>query len=139
MTAVGHKGRLRSRMRERDLSAGIRTLGVRGSGYIGKGVNGIYPLLIEQPLRKGKPAWITGDLDVPHTFTVNVDMARALVTLASEERAWGRAWHVPVPACHHHSRAGATLRRRGGLATGQADPAAAFRDAHSRADRADGP
>jgi nucleoside-diphosphate-sugar epimerase len=97
MAAAGHKGRLRRRMWEQALAAGIRTVEVRGSDYIGKDANGIYSLLLEQALRKGKPAWITGDPDVPHTFTVNVDMARALVTLASEERAWGRAWHVPSP------------------------------------------
>jgi nucleoside-diphosphate-sugar epimerase len=97
MAAAGHKGRLRRRMWEQALTAGIRTVEVRGSDYIGKDANGIYPLLIEQALRKGKSAWITADLDVPHTFTVNVDMARTLVKLASEERAWGRAWHVPSP------------------------------------------
>jgi nucleoside-diphosphate-sugar epimerase len=97
MAAAGHKGRLRRRMWEQALAAGIRTVEVRGSDYIGKDANGIYSLLLEQALRKGRPAWITGDPDVPHTFTVNVDMARALVRLASEERAWGRAWHVPSP------------------------------------------
>ncbi|WIX98464.1 NAD-dependent epimerase/dehydratase family protein [Amycolatopsis mongoliensis] len=97
MAAVGHKGRLRRRMWEQALAAGIRTVEVRGSDYIGKGANGIYSLLIEPALTKGKAAWITGHLDMPHTFTVNTDMAQALVTLASEERAWGRAWHVPSP------------------------------------------
>ncbi|MEV6714721.1 NAD-dependent epimerase/dehydratase family protein [Lentzea sp. NPDC051208] len=97
MTAAGHKGRLRKRMWEQALAAGIRTVEVRGSDYVGKGANGIYSLLIEPALAKGKAAWITGHLDMPHTFTVNTDMARALVTLASEERAWGRAWHVPSP------------------------------------------
>lgn len=97
MAAAGHKGRLRKRMWEQALAAGIRTVEVRGSDYIGKGANGIYSLLIKPALAKGKAAWITGHLDMPHTFTVNTDMAQALVTLASEERAWGRAWHVPSP------------------------------------------
>ncbi|MFF1607357.1 NAD-dependent epimerase/dehydratase family protein [Amycolatopsis sp. NPDC058278] len=97
MAAVGHKGRLRRRMWEEALAAGIRTVEVRGSDYIGKDANGIYALLIEPALKKGKAAWITGHLDMPHTFTVNADMARALVTLASQERAWGRPWHVPSP------------------------------------------
>ncbi|RDI21462.1 NAD-dependent epimerase/dehydratase family protein [Lentzea flaviverrucosa] len=97
MAATGHKGRLRKRMWEQALAAGIRTVEVRGSDYIGRGANGIYSLLVEPALTKGKAAWITGHLDMPHTFTVNTDMAQALVTLASEERAWGRAWHVPSP------------------------------------------
>ncbi len=97
MAATGHKGRLRRRMWEQALAAGIRTVEVRGADYMGKGANGIYSLLIEPALKKGKAAWITGHLDMPHTFTVNGDMAQALVTLAPEERAWGRAWHVPSP------------------------------------------
>ncbi|WP_328491465.1 SDR family oxidoreductase [Streptomyces sp. NBC_00414] len=97
MAATGHKGRLRRRMWEQALAAGIRTVEVRGSDYIGKDANGIYSLLIKSALQKGKAAWITGHLDMPHTFTFNGDMAQALITLASEERAWGRPWHVPSP------------------------------------------
>ncbi|HEX7301791.1 NAD-dependent epimerase/dehydratase family protein [Lentzea sp.] len=97
MAATGRKGRLRRRMWEQALAAGIRTVEVRGSDYVGKGANGIYPLLLQPALAKGRAAWITGHLDVPHTFTVNVDMAQALVALARDERAWGRAWHVPSP------------------------------------------
>jgi nucleoside-diphosphate-sugar epimerase len=97
MAAAGHKGRLRKRLWEQALAAGIRTVDVRGSDYIGKDANGIYPLLIKPALDKGRAAWITGHLDMPHTFTVNTDMARALTTLALDERAWGRAWHVPSP------------------------------------------
>ena len=97
LAAVGHKGRLRKRLWEQALAAGIRTVDVRGSDYIGQGANGIYPLLIRPALDKGRTAWITGHLDMPHTFTVNTDMARALTTLAVDERAWGRAWHVPSP------------------------------------------
>ncbi|WP_221349391.1 SDR family oxidoreductase [Streptomyces beigongshangae] len=95
MAATGHKGRLRRRMWEQALAGGIRTVEVRGSDYIGKDANGIYPLLIKSALQKGKAAWITGHLDMPHTFTFNGDMAQALITLAPEERAWGRPWHVP--------------------------------------------
>ncbi|WP_410590498.1 NAD-dependent epimerase/dehydratase family protein [Amycolatopsis sp. lyj-23] len=97
MAATGHKGRLRKRMWEQALAAGIRTVEVRGSDYIGKDAAGIYALLIRPALTKGRTAWITGRLDVPHTFTVNTDMAQALVTLAGDERAWGRPWHVPSP------------------------------------------
>ncbi|MCX4703224.1 SDR family oxidoreductase [Streptomyces sp. NBC_01373] len=97
MAATGHKGRLRRRMWEQALAGGIRTVEVRGSDYIGKDANGIYSLLIKSALQKGKAAWITGHLDMPHTFTFNGDMAQALITLASEGRAWGRPWHVPSP------------------------------------------
>ncbi|MET8996448.1 hypothetical protein [Amycolatopsis sp. NPDC004169] len=53
---------------------------------------------------------------MPHTFTFNGDVANALVTLAEDERAWGRAWHVPSPPA-------VTIRelaRRYALAAGRA-------------------
>lgn len=97
MAATGRKGRLRKRMWEQALAAGIPTVEVRGADYIGKDAAGIYSVFIEPALKKGRAAWIAGHLDMPHTFTVNGDMAQALVTLAQDERAWGRAWHVPSP------------------------------------------
>lgn len=97
MSATTRKGRLRKQLWEQALAAGIRAVEVRGSDYIGKDAVSIYSLLIEPALKKGGTAWITGHLDMPHTFTFNGDMAKALVVLAADERAWGRAWHVPSP------------------------------------------
>jgi nucleoside-diphosphate-sugar epimerase len=97
MAATGHKGRLRKRLWEQALSAGIRTVEVRGSDYIGKDAISLYSLILGPALEKGRAAWIPGHLDMPHTFTCNRDMATALVELAQDERAWGRAWHVPSP------------------------------------------
>ena len=48
-------------------------------------------------LRAGKTAWLPGALDVPHSYTYIGDVAQTLITLAADERAWGRAWHVPSP------------------------------------------
>jgi nucleoside-diphosphate-sugar epimerase len=45
----------------------------------------------------GKKVSVLGSLDVPHDFSYLPDVARTLVTLATDERAWGRAWHVPNP------------------------------------------
>jgi len=97
MAATGHKGRLRRRMWEQAQAADIRSLEVRGSDYIGKDAASIYSTVIGPALEKGRTAWIPGHLDMPHTFTYNRDMAKALVTLAQDERAWGQAWHVPSP------------------------------------------
>lgn len=44
----------------------------------------------------GKPVDWFGDPDQPHSFTYLPDFARALIRLGEEERAWGRAWHVPT-------------------------------------------
>jgi nucleoside-diphosphate-sugar epimerase len=97
MTATGRKGRLRKRLWLQAQAAGIRTLEVRGSDYIGKDAAGIYSMVIGPALDKAGTAWMPGHLGMPHTFTYNRDMANALVTLAQDERAWGRAWHVPSP------------------------------------------
>jgi len=43
----------------------------------------------------GKPAQVLGDPDAPHTYTFIDDFARALVTLAQNDEALGKAWHVP--------------------------------------------
>jgi nucleoside-diphosphate-sugar epimerase len=39
---------------------------------------------------------VIGSPDAPHSWTYVHDVARTLVTLAREERAWGRPWHVPT-------------------------------------------
>ena len=48
-------------------------------------------------LRPAGPCGCRCPLDVPHTFTYTGDVARALIALGRDERAWGRAWHVPSP------------------------------------------
>ncbi|WP_405015850.1 hypothetical protein OHV05_01140 [Kitasatospora sp. NBC_00070] len=48
------------------------------------------------PLLAGKPVRVLGDPDAPHSFSYLPDIARTLVRLGTEERAWGRAWHVPT-------------------------------------------
>ncbi len=42
-----------------------------------------------------KKASLTGNIDVPHTFTFINDFGKALVTLAESEKSFGEAWHVP--------------------------------------------
>lgn len=48
-------------------------------------------------MRAKRTVWLPGGIDQPHTFTYTGDVARALITLGRDERAWGRAWHVPSP------------------------------------------
>jgi nucleoside-diphosphate-sugar epimerase len=95
MTATGRKGRLRKRLWEQALAADVRAFEVRGSDYVGKDAVGLYPLVIRPALAKGRPVLVPGRLDMPHTFTYNGDMSAALVALAQDPRAFGRAWHVP--------------------------------------------
>ena len=46
-------------------------------------------------LRKGRRAWVIGDPDAPRTWGYLPDVAATLATLGTDERALGRAWHVP--------------------------------------------
>jgi nucleoside-diphosphate-sugar epimerase len=43
----------------------------------------------------GKPAFVLGNPDMPHTYTFIDDFAEALVALGENERALGEVWHVP--------------------------------------------
>jgi nucleoside-diphosphate-sugar epimerase len=71
----------------------IRTTEVRGSDYIE--ANSILTFALAKPLLAGRRAYVPGALDAPHTWTSITDVARTLVTVAGDERGWGRAWHVP--------------------------------------------
>jgi nucleoside-diphosphate-sugar epimerase len=44
---------------------------------------------------QGKKASLTGNIDLPHSFTYINDFGKALVTLAENEKSFGDAWHVP--------------------------------------------
>ena len=46
-------------------------------------------------LRKGRRAWVIGDPDAPRSWAYLPDVAATLATLGTDERALGRAWHVP--------------------------------------------
>jgi nucleoside-diphosphate-sugar epimerase len=97
LAATGHKGRVRNAMWRDALAAHesgrIRTFEVRGSDYLGG--NSLLSVLVTPALRKGRRAFAPAALDAPHTWTCIEDVAALLVTGAYDERAWGRAWHVP--------------------------------------------
>src|SRR6478736_5585155 len=97
LAATGHKGRVRNAMWRDALAAHeagrIRTFEVRGSDYLGG--NSLLSYVVTPALRKGRRAFVPADLDVPHTWTCTEDVAALLVTGVYDERAWGRAWHVP--------------------------------------------
>jgi nucleoside-diphosphate-sugar epimerase len=70
----------------------IRTTEVRGSDYLE--ANSLLAIAAKS-LLAGRRAYVPGALDVPHTWTSVVDVARTLITVAGDERGWGRAWLVP--------------------------------------------
>ncbi|HET9656937.1 MAG TPA: NAD-dependent epimerase/dehydratase family protein [Kineosporiaceae bacterium] len=99
LAATGTKGRVRARMWLDALAeheAGrARVTEVRGSDYLGPGSQSQLGDQVVPRLLAGRAASILGEPDVPHTWTYTGDVARMLVTAAADERAWGRAWHVP--------------------------------------------
>ena len=97
-----HKGRVRAEMSaallEAHCAGKIRVAMARGSDFFGPGVLG--STLGERtiaPLLKGKPAEVTGALDVPHTYTYIRDFGEAMAILGERPEALGQAWHVPNP------------------------------------------
>jgi nucleoside-diphosphate-sugar epimerase len=72
----------------------IRATELRGSDYIE--ANSILSVALAKPLRAGKRAFAPTPLDVPHSWTSVTDVARTLITVATDERAWGKAWPVPT-------------------------------------------
>jgi nucleoside-diphosphate-sugar epimerase len=72
----------------------IRTAEVRASDYIES--NGVLSYSLGKPLLAGRRGYAPGPLDVPHSWSSITDVARTLVTAASDERALGRVWFAPT-------------------------------------------
>ena len=98
--ATGTKGRVRARMWLNAKAASdagrIRATEVRGSDYICAtdsslvGSSRVVPRVLA-----GKSVKLIGSVSTVHTWTAPADAARLLVTVAADERGWGRPWHVP--------------------------------------------
>jgi nucleoside-diphosphate-sugar epimerase len=72
----------------------IRATEVRASDYLQ--ANSIFSFVLGKPLLAGKRAVAPTPLDVPHSWTSINDAAAMLVAAATDERAWGKPWHVPT-------------------------------------------
>lgn len=100
--ATGPKGRVRAAVweqaRKLHEQGRIKAVEVRASDFFGPGVTdgGHLAARVMPRLLRGKSVSTLGDPDTPHSWTYLPDVARALVEVAGEERAWGRAWHVPT-------------------------------------------
>jgi nucleoside-diphosphate-sugar epimerase len=102
LAATGAKGRVRAQVweqaRELHELGRIRMVEARASDFFGPGVTegGHLASRALPPLLRGRAVQVMGDPDTSHSWTYLPDVARTLVRLAGEERAWGRAWHVPT-------------------------------------------
>jgi nucleoside-diphosphate-sugar epimerase len=101
LAATDTKGRVRARMWTEMLAAHeagrVRVTEARAADFVGPQVPGDHSHLTRQlpALRAGRRAWVVGDPDVPRGWSYLPDVATTLVRLATDDRAWGRAWHVP--------------------------------------------
>lgn len=99
LTAEGPKGRTRAQMWRDALAAhdagSVRATEVRASDYVTPGPSSHLGDRVVPRLLGDKTVAVMKSADTPHTWTAVEDVARLLVTVASDERAWGRAWHVP--------------------------------------------
>ncbi len=99
LAATTRKGRVRARMWLDALAAHragrVRVTEARGSDYVGADAQSMFTYA-GPALLAGKTARLPVNLDLPHSVTYTGDMARTLVTIARDERAWGRPWHVPT-------------------------------------------
>lgn len=102
----GHKGELRARMWRDALAlheAGrIRATELRASDYFGPGAGAGTSLLGDYVIARaaaGRSSLMpVGRPDVPHTWTYLPDIGALAATLATDDRSWGQAWHVPSAA-----------------------------------------
>jgi nucleoside-diphosphate-sugar epimerase len=101
LAAPGRKGKVRVKMWQDALSAHqagrVRATEVRGSDFYGPNVlNSHMGERVVPRVLAGKAVQLFGDPDMLHSYTYVPDMARALVTAATDPLAWGQAWHAPT-------------------------------------------
>ncbi|MEU8582041.1 NAD-dependent epimerase/dehydratase family protein [Streptomyces abikoensis] len=120
LAATGPKGRVRAAVweqaRKLHEQGRIKAVEVRASDFFGPGVTdgGHLAARVMPRLLRGKAVSTLGNPDAPHSWSYLPDVAAALVEVAGEERAWGRAWHVPTePALSVRDMVGRLADRAG--------------------------
>jgi nucleoside-diphosphate-sugar epimerase len=119
MRATGAKGGARAALARELLDAHaagrVRATLARASDFVGPEVRG--SAMGERVLPRvlaGRKVSVLGGLDVPHHLSFMPDVARTLATLGTDERAWGRPWHVPnAPALTQREAIAAFARAAG--------------------------
>jgi nucleoside-diphosphate-sugar epimerase len=101
LAATGKKGRIRAQMWTDALAAHeagrARVTEARASDFWGpEGGNDHLGWRFMPKLLAGKRLTHIASPDVPHSWTYLPDVGRTLATLGTDERAWGKAWHVPT-------------------------------------------
>jgi nucleoside-diphosphate-sugar epimerase len=121
LAATDVKGRVRNRMWADALAAHeagrVRVTEARAADFVGPQVPAGQSHLTRQlpALRAGRRAWVVGDPDVRRSWAYLPDVAATLATLGTDERALGRAWHVPTTAPRSQRQALTDLAAEMGL------------------------
>ena len=119
LAAAGVKGRTRVEMWRRALAAHesgrVRVTEVRGSDYLCPGGQSHLGDRVMPRLLAGKGIRVLPGADTAHTWTSPEDVATLLAVVGGDERAWGRAWHVPSAPPRSQREAIADLAATAGL------------------------
>jgi nucleoside-diphosphate-sugar epimerase len=101
LAAKTRKGSVRARMWADALRAHeagrVRVTEARASDFVGPGARSMLSEMVLPAVRAGKRAYAPADFDVVHSLTYTGDVGRMMAVLGTDDRAWGRAWHVPTP------------------------------------------
>ncbi len=135
LTPSSKKGAIRVGMWNEAIAAHhagrVRVTEARASDYFGPGIgqNGHFGDRVVPKLMAGKSASVIGRTDVAHSWSYIDDVCATMVVLATDERALGRAWHVPTgPALTVQELADAVSRAAGhGQARVKSMPASLLR------------
>lgn len=101
LDSPGTKGQVRAAMWSQAIEAHragrVQVTEARASDFIGPRVLGasMGDRIVDNVLA-GKAVSLLGKLDVPHAITAMGDVGVAMAVLGTDERALGRAWHVPT-------------------------------------------
>lgn len=99
LNAPGVNGKVRAQMwleaKALHDAGRIKATEVRGSDYVCAGEQSRVGSRVMPKILAGKPAQVLGSIDVKHTWTYPLDVARLMQIVATDSKAWGKAWHVP--------------------------------------------
>jgi nucleoside-diphosphate-sugar epimerase len=119
LASTGVKGQVRARMWEEAKAAydagRVRVSEARASDFFGPGDTANHFGRMIPRVLAGKTVRVIGSPDMPHSWTYVPDVARTLVTLARDERSWGRPWHVPTNPPLSQREVAAALAHQAGV------------------------
>ena len=120
LASSGAKGKVRAAMWKQAIDAHqagrVRVTEARASDFIGpRVVDANMGDRVVDNVLTGRAVGLMGKLDVPHAITAMGDVGVAMAVLGTDERALGRAWHVPTATAQNQREIVAGLCRAAGV------------------------